>query len=287
MDRFLVRNAVRGVSAILDEMDYHFFDDDDGRIDIEELKQSKHSWFSECFNVFELIPHIFLNINDQRKIDLKGVSGLKKSFLYFKKHLPIIFNYECDWSLKAFNIWKSRIKKDIQTPFGRLRDFDHFYRYRKECPRKYRTYLLDYRKFYATSETHQRQIVYFWIPYDLAVTFPCTETPNECIGSGESIVFDKRKQSTDPFKVQQKTVLHFSYGKNTQKSKKMIELAKPIFAKHIGSHVMKTHKEDSSYFHGVLRRKENENHNGPMTLPLNISLKEIEYTKKKKGKNDS
>ncbi len=52
--------------------------------------------------MFNLASFIYLNQNDNDKIKSKGILPLKKSFIFFKTHLPRIFKYEIDWCVKAF-----------------------------------------------------------------------------------------------------------------------------------------------------------------------------------------
>ncbi len=62
----------------------------------------------------------------------------------------------------------------------------------------------------------------------------------------------------------------------------MIQLAQDVYVKNIGSHVMKTHKNDSTYYQGVVNRVNHEQNDSSLGLPLDINSDEIEYEQKKK-----
>eukprot|EP01084_Bolivina_argentea_P043571 80254_1 len=275
-----ITKSLQAVSAIFDEIDYHFFDGSEGRIDLKELENGRHGWFNECYNTFELIPYIYFNIKNKEKIESKGMADLKKCHIYFQEHLPTLFNYDIGLVLHAFALYKDMILEEFKPPFGRLSDFGFLYQHKETNPSRYRTLLLDFPKFIMKSISHLQKVIYYIRGYTLAKSIGVTETPNENVGSLEKIVYDDRKESAAPEKVKRKVILRQSYAKDAEKSNKMIQMGQQLFEKNIGSHVMNTHKPDSTYYQGVVNKVNHQQNDSSLSIPLDISIEQVEYTKK-------
>eukprot|EP01083_Nonionella_stella_P208152 755616_1 len=278
-----VRKSLQMIQSILGEIDHHYFDEDDGRIPWSELKDSKHRLFSKCYNIFHLIRSIHLasqKEDKQRLIADIGVSELRKVILMFQKQLPRVFKYgDMEITLREFTSYKMYILKDLITKYGRLRDYELLYGLRKNCPKRYRQYLADYRAVLASDSAITDNFGHYWIGYDCAKSMGMTETPNENVGSHEKIIFSDRKESTNPVKVTNKLLLKVSYGHDAAAQSNMIKLAHPIFTRNYGNHVIRSAKPDSTYYRGVIDRKQRETNNGPMNIPIIVNANDIEFKK--------
>eukprot|EP01083_Nonionella_stella_P208151 755613_1 len=127
--------------------------------------------------------------------------------------------------------------------------------------------------------TYDHNFGHYWIGYDCAKSMGMTETPNENVGSHEKIIFSDRKESTNPVKVTNKLLLKVSYGHDAAAQSNMIKLAHPIFTRNYGNHVIRSAKPDSTYYRGVIDRKQRETNNGPMNIPIIVNANDIEFKK--------